>query len=54
MLFPHQRLSPRRCAFPPRSLTHILGVFLISPVRATYAAHFVILDLMTVIIFGEE
>jgi hypothetical protein len=39
---------------PLRILTEILCAFLISPMHAEYPAHLILIDLITLLIFGEE
>jgi hypothetical protein len=54
MLFSHIRLGLPSGLFFPGFPTAILYAFLISPIRATYSSLFILLDLITLIIFGEE
>jgi hypothetical protein len=51
ILSSHLRLGLPNGLFPSGRPTKILYVFLFTPVRATFPAHLVLLDLITVIIF---
>jgi len=46
-------LGLQSCLFPSRFSTKISYTFLIAPIRATYLAHLILLELITLIIFGE-
>jgi hypothetical protein len=54
ILSTHLRLRLPSGLFPPRFLTNILYAFLFSPIRATCPAHLILLDLLNLIMFGEE
>jgi hypothetical protein len=49
----HLRLGLPSGLFPSGFPTKILYTFLISPIRATCHTHFILLDLITLRIFGE-
>jgi hypothetical protein len=53
-LFSDIRLGLPSYIFPSGFPTKILYVFLISPVRSTCLAHFVLIDSIVLIVFGEE
>jgi hypothetical protein len=50
----HLRLYLSSGLFPSGFATKVLYATLFSSIRATYAAHFILLDLITRIIFGDE
>jgi len=54
MLFSHLRLYLASDLFPSGFHTKALYAHLLSPKRATFPAHLVLLDLITRILFGEE
>jgi hypothetical protein len=51
---PHLRLGLPSGLLPPGFPTKILHAFLFSPIRATCPAHLTLLDLIILIIVGEE
>jgi hypothetical protein len=53
-LFTHLRLGLPSGLFPFGFPPNILHTFLFSPIRATCPAHLILLDLITLIILGEE
>jgi hypothetical protein len=53
ILSTHLRLGLPSGLFPSDFPTNILYAFLVSPLRATWPAHLILLDLITLIILGE-
>ena len=53
-IIPHLRLSLPSGLFPSSFLTKTLYTLLLSPIRATYPAHLILLDLITRTVFGEQ
>jgi hypothetical protein len=54
ILSDHPSLGLPSGLFPSRYPTKILYTFLFSPIRATYSAHLIFLDLIILFILGEE
>jgi hypothetical protein len=54
ILFTHLRLGLPSGLFPSGFHTNILYAFLLSPIRTTCSAHLIVLDLIILIILGEE
>jgi hypothetical protein len=54
ILSTHLRLGLPSGLFPFGFPTNVLNAFLLSPIRATCPAHFILLDLTILIMFGEE
>jgi hypothetical protein len=54
ILSTYQRLGIPSGLFPSGFPTNILYVFLVSSIRATFPVHLILLDLIILIMFGEE
>jgi hypothetical protein len=54
ILFTHLRLGHSSGLYPSGFPTNILYAFLFSSIRATFRAHLILLDLIILIILGEE
>jgi hypothetical protein len=54
ILSAHLRLGLPNGLLPSGFLTNILYAFLLSPIRATFPGHLILLDLLILSILGEE
>jgi hypothetical protein len=54
ILSTHLRLDLPSCLYPSSFSTNILHAFSSPPIRATCTAHIILLDLIILIMFGEE
>jgi hypothetical protein len=54
ILFAHLHFCLRSGHFPPGFPANIVYAFLFTPIRATFPAHIILLDFISVIILGEE